>query len=128
MNLIFNIVAGGLNLIASITGLTYEEINIIVYYFVIPLTYFILIDKYFKKHYLKIIFVIFSIIFFIAIRSFKEFSEWLFGKSALFLNSFNFLGLDYYYASVIICVFIVILVYIILTVLIITKKRKEKIV
>lgn len=126
MNFIFDIVAGGLNFIASVTGLTYEEINIIVYYFIIPFTYFILIDKYFKKHYLKIGFVIVSLIFFLSVKSFKEFSEWLFEKSAIFLNSFNFLGLDYYYASVVICVFIVILVYVFLTALLIIKKRKEK--
>ncbi|MCX6166145.1 MAG: hypothetical protein NTU73_15005 [Ignavibacteriae bacterium] len=128
MNFIFDIVAGGLNLIANKTGLTYEEINIIVYYFIIPFTYFILIDKYFKRHYFKIIFVIFSIIFFISIRSFKNYSEWLFERSAQLLNSFNFLGLNYTYASVVICVFIVIIIYTVLITAIIMKKRKEKIV
>jgi hypothetical protein len=127
MNFIFDMVAGGLNFISGKTGFTYEEINIIVYYIIIPFTYVLLIDKYFKKHYLKIGFIILLVIFLISIKSFKEFSELLFEKSANFLNSFNFLGLDYYYASVVICVFVVILVYIILTALLIIKKRKEKI-
>lgn len=126
MNSIFNSVAYTLNIFANKTGLTYEEINIIVYYFIIPFTYVILIDKYFKKHYLKISFIIVSVIFFISIKSFKNFSEWLFEKSAIFLNSFNFLGMDYYYASVVICVFVVILIYGILIALLIKKKRKLK--
>ncbi len=63
MDIIFQIIAGVLNVIAAVTGLSYVEINILVYYFVIPFTYLVLIDLYCRIHYLKIIWIVFSIIF-----------------------------------------------------------------
>ena len=44
MNSIFRIVANLLLHIGHITGLTYDEINIIVYYFLIPLSWLVLLD------------------------------------------------------------------------------------
>ena len=41
---IFSIVALGLNKIAKLLHLTYNEINIIVYYFLIPLSWTIILD------------------------------------------------------------------------------------
>ena len=122
--IIFEIVAGILNLLAKITGLTYEEINIIVYYIIIPYSYLCLADELFKKHYLKIIFGLFVFVFLISVKSFREFSFWLFDKSAEFLNSFGFLDMDYFIASVVICVFAVIFIYVVLIFLIIRKKKK----
>jgi len=56
VNLIFQIVAGLLNGIALVTGLTYNEINIIAYYLILPFIYVALFDRILKKHYLKIIY------------------------------------------------------------------------
>lgn len=41
---IFAIVAGVENVIAKVTGLTYNEVNIIVYYLFIPLSWAVMID------------------------------------------------------------------------------------
>lgn len=127
MEIIFDIVANALKFIAMKTGLSYMEINIIVYYFIIPFSYIVLLDIYFKKHYLKILFALCSIVFILTIRNFKDFSIWLFEKSANFLNAFNFLGIDYTFASVIICVIVVIIIYAILIRMIIIKDKKAKI-
>ena len=85
-------------------------INIIVYYFIIPLVYIVFIDKIFEIHYLKIFYGFGLLISIILIKDFERFSNRLFNKSVDFLNSFLFFGWDYKLASVIICVFIPILV------------------
>jgi hypothetical protein len=121
MEIIFQIIATALNIIANITGLSYEEINILVYYFVIPFTYFVLIDLYFRIHYLKIIWIVFSIIILATVK-FSDFSDWLFNKSVSFLESFHPIGLDYTNASVFICVFLVLLIYSVLITVVISKR------
>ena len=125
MQIIFKIVASILHLIADISGLSYVEINIVVYYFIIPFTYLVLIDTLWGKHYLKISFIIISIMFFIFINDFKSFSERLFNISVNFLESFGFLGLNYTYSSVVICVFVVIGIYLVLAVLLIQKRKNQ---
>ena len=125
MGIIFEIVAGILYLFSEITGLTYKEINIIVYYILIPYSYFVLIDYIFGKHYLKTTFAFIVLVILInEYKSFENFSDNLFDKSALFLNSFGFLGMDYYVASVVICVLVVIFIYIFLISIIINKRKK----
>ena len=104
MSLIFDIVAATLQLISYMTGLSYKEINIIVYYVMAPFLYLALIDRIYKKHFLKIIFGIGVIGLLLYIGNFRESSEWLFDKSVMFLLSFERFGLDYVAASVIICV------------------------
>jgi hypothetical protein len=125
LGIIFYIVAGLLELIAKITGLTYVEINIIVYYILIPYSYFVLADYVFKRHYLKIFFTFSVIVFLIDVKSFRDFSFRLFDKSVLFLNSFGFLGMDYYDASVVICVFLALLIYVILIAIIVRRDKKK---
>ena len=56
MDLIFQLVANSLFRVSQILGLTYNEINIILYYLIIPFTWLVLLDKIFKFHYLKITF------------------------------------------------------------------------
>jgi hypothetical protein len=90
-------------LISLLTGLTYKEINIVVYYILIPLVYLALADKIFKGHWLKTCFLFLVVIFILSIKNFEEFSCWLFDQSVMFLLSFSVIGWDYIAASVIIC-------------------------
>ncbi|MBU4333336.1 MAG: hypothetical protein KKD07_02725 [Candidatus Omnitrophica bacterium] len=106
MSLVFNIIAYSLDFISYITGLTYKEINIIVYYMVIPFIYIALIDRISKKHFLKVIFGIGIVMFFLSVKNFHAFSEWFFDASVVFLKSFEQIGWNYVVASVIICVVI----------------------
>jgi hypothetical protein len=92
VNLIFRIVASILSSIARITGLTYKEINIIVYYFLIPFSWLWLLDVIFDVNYFKIAFVVFCLGFAAGCRNFRKYSDWLFNKSVLFLNYFNKFG------------------------------------
>ena len=106
MNKIFIVVRDILVWLANISGFSYMAVNIIVYYFVIPFIYFIILDQILGAHYFKISFLIIISVTLLRIRDFELFSDWLFGKSADFLRSFSSIGMNYIVASVVICVFI----------------------
>lgn len=110
----FNLTAKFLLQLAKITKLTYNEINIIVYYFIVPFSYLFLLDIIFGFHYLKISFVIFTLGFFTGCRNFKNYSDKLFRRSADFLLYFNRFGSNYEASSVIICLSLPLIVYIVL--------------
>ena len=112
---IFWWVAKALQKIAKVTHLTYNEINIIVYYFVIPLTWCIIIDYLYKLPILTILWII--LWSYIIITKRKIFSQWcdtIFKLSVKFLLKFQKIGWDYWTASVIICVIVPIIVYMII--------------
>ena len=115
---IFRIVADSLTSIGSKTGLTYNEINIVLYYFGIPFSWLCLLDVIFDFHYLKIAFAIFTFGFMVGCRNFSTYSDWLFEKSVSFLNFFNKYGSNYVASSVWICVSLPIAIYAILLLLI----------
>ena len=106
MNKIFIVVRDILVWLANISGFSYMAVNIIVYYFVIPFIYFIILDQILGSHYFKISFLIIISVTLLRIRDFELFSDWLFRKSADFLRSFSSIGMNYIVASVVICVFI----------------------
>ena len=106
MNKIFIVVRDILVWLANISGFSYMAVNIIVYYFVIPFIYFIILDQILEAHYFKISFLIIISVTLLRIRDFELFSDWLFRKSADFLRSFSSIGMNYTVASVVICVFI----------------------
>jgi hypothetical protein len=108
---IFKIVANSLLFIGRKTGLTYNEINIIVYYFGIPFSWLCLLDLLFNFHYFKITFAIFTLGFIVGCRDFKTYSDLLFKKSVSFLNYFNKFGSNYVASSVWICVSLPIAIY-----------------
>lgn len=106
---IFTTVQQFLEWIAKKTHRTYNEINIIVYYFIIPLTWTLMIDYVFSLPLiLSIAYSLFCIIVVVRCKSFKKFSDWLFVKSADFIEYFG----DYFLFSVVICVLIPLLIYI----------------
>jgi hypothetical protein len=111
---IFKIVANSLSFIGSKSGLTYNEINIIVYFFAIPFSWLCLLDMLFDFHYFKIAFAIFTFGFIVGCRNFKSYSDWLFDKSVVFLNYFNKYGSNYISTSVWICVSFPLVIYAIL--------------
>ncbi|WP_196893962.1 hypothetical protein [Aureivirga marina] len=125
MNTIFDFIYKLLKAISGITGLTYVEINIIVYYFIIPGYFLYLIQKIFKKKYWIPIYISLTLITILFIPNFYLFSKDLFQKSVVFLNWFEIIGLNYTEASVVICVFVPI---IIVSYLYYFKAKKNKII
>ena len=108
---VFNVIAKWLYSISRKTGRSYHEINIILYFFIIPFSWFVLFDKITGTFYFGLGFLIFTIGFFVGCQDFKGYSEWLFSKSVSFLNFFNKFGSNYIRSSVIICVLIPLMVY-----------------
>ena len=104
MNAIFYIVYSMLMFISEVAGLTYNEVNIIAYYIILPFVYVVLGDVIWKKHYLKILYLCMIATTLLLIPDFKVFSDWLFLESVRFLLSLHIFGWDYTVSSVLICV------------------------
>lgn len=110
---IFAIVAGLEQFIAKFTGATYSEVNIVVYYMLIPLSWMIMADYLTKLPFLTPMFVIAWIVFLWKDQMvFRERAYWMFRKSVDFLLWFKRIGWNYVVSSVIICIIIPILVYV----------------
>ncbi len=114
MNKIFIIVRDALLILSSIFRLSYNAVNVIVYYIIIPMIYLMIIDMIIGGHYFTISYLFILLGAAIIIKDYNVFFDWLFEKSAMFLNSFSIVGWDYYRASVIICVFVPLAILIIL--------------
>ena len=110
---IFAIVAGAEHLIARMTGATYNEVNIILYYLVIPLSWTLMLDYITRMPFLTPMFMSAWIIFIWKDKMiFRNRCDWAFKKSVDFLLWFKKIGWNHVVSSVIICVVIPVLVYI----------------
>ena len=110
---IFKIVADSLIWIGCKTGLTYNEVNILLYYLIIPLSWTTMFDCWVKKPYTTAALAFTWLGIFIATRNnFREWCDWAFQASVDFLNWFNRWGGNYVLNSVIICVAIPLIIYV----------------
>lgn len=118
---IFAIVAGTEYLIARMTGSTYNEVNIVVYYLLIPLSWTLMLDYITRMPFLTPLLISAWIVFVWKDEmKFRNRCDWAFMKSVDFLLWFKKIGWNYVVSSVIICVVIPVLVYIELIYAIIT--------
>ena len=112
ITLTFRLVATVLYNIATLLGMTYNEVNILAYYLLIPLTWTMMLDKN-----IGLPLTTGALLYiWIGIRIgtwgyFREWCDWAFMRSVDFLNYFNHWGGNYVLNSVIICVVIPVLVY-----------------
>jgi len=123
MNEIFDLIYKLLKWISALTGLTYREVNIIVYFIIIPAFFIFLISKILNKKHLIFGFIVLILILFLIIPDFEIFSDKLFNLSVDFLNWFEHIGLNYVQASVVICVIVPILI---ITLLLYLNKSRAK--
>ena len=123
MDTIFNYTYEILMAISNYTGFSYKEINIIVWFIVIPLSWMLLLDKIYRKRIFTVVFSLLVALSLIIIPDFERFCNWLFQKSVDFLNIFNNVGSDYVASSVIICVLIPIVIYVILIKKVLSHKK-----
>ena len=114
----FWVVANSLLRIAKRMHLTYNEVNILIWYLLIPLSWCIMLDIIIKLPLFTLLLILSWIIIFIIHRKdFQEWCDWLFRKSVDFLLWFQCIGWYYEKSSVIICCLIPIPIYLLLTVL-----------
>ena len=117
---VFGIVAAGLNLIAKALHMTYNEINIIVYYLIIPLSWCIMLDYIIGLPITTPIWILLWIYIFWSKRKFfKDWCDAAFKLSVDFLLKFKRIGWNYWIASVIICVVVPLIIYAALIILMI---------
>lgn len=110
---IFGVVAGVEHVIAKLTGATYNEVNIIIYFLLIPLSWASMIDYITRLPLLSPMYLIAWIVFFWKDQmTFRDRCDWAFDKSVEFLLWFKKIGWNYVVSSVIICVVVPVLIYI----------------
>ena len=109
---IFGTTALGLNLLAKLTGMTYREINIIVYYLFIPLSWCIMLDYIIGLPITTPLWILLWVYIFWSKRKFfRQWCDVAFQLSVDFLLKFQRIGWNYWVASVIIGVVVPIIVY-----------------
>jgi hypothetical protein len=101
---LFDLTYQSLKFFERISGITYNEINIIIWFFGIPLVWLCLLDKIFKTHRFKCFGGCLALILLLVISDFEAFSNKLFKLAENFLRSFNAIGSDYVTSSVLICI------------------------
>jgi hypothetical protein len=102
----FQAVAKGLYYSGTLIHLSYNEMNILVYFGIIPLIWAYIIDKLFRFHYVKLIHLLVILFCVVAINNLSAFCDDLFYACVIFLNLFRPIGMDYVAASVLFCVVI----------------------
>ena len=119
---VFNKTAQALQNIAQKVNLTYNEVNIIVYYIIVPLSWFVMLDFILKCW--PLLSALWALICISVIwwhrRDFSRRCDMVFDKSVAFLLWFRCIGWDYYKDSVIICVALPIIIYALLLTLLMT--------
>ena len=109
---VFGIVAASLRLMAKALHMTYNEINIIVYYLIIPLSWCIMLDYIIGLPITTPIWILLWIYIFWSKRKFfRQWCDVAFQLSVDFLLKFQRIGWNYWVASVIIGVVVPIIIY-----------------
>ena len=110
---IFAVVAGLEHIVAKQTGATYNEVNIIVYYLLIPLSWTVMVDYITMLPFLTPMYIIVWVIFLWKDQmKFRDRCDWAFDRSVEFLLWFKKIGWNYVVSSVIICVVVPVLIYV----------------
>lgn len=120
METIFKSVYHTLKWLEALTGFSYREVNIILYFIIIPGIFSYYIGTLFKSKIPIIGFSLGVLIACIVIPDFKVFSSKAFDTAVDFLNWFEIIGLNYIQASVVFCVIVPLLM---LLILVLLKKR-----
>jgi hypothetical protein len=102
----FQAVAKGLYYSGTIINLNYNQMNILVYFGIIPLIWAFIIDKMFRFHYEKLMHLLVILFCWVTINNLSAFCDDLFYACVIFLNLFRPIGMDYVAASVLFCVVI----------------------
>lgn len=117
MEFIFQIVFYWLQGLAWVTALSYREINIIMFYIIVPISWVFLYElpkRKFKYTIALFMGLLICVIVISFTTGFEPFSKWFFVKSQDFLNAFPFVpdpDLNYVISSVVICIFIPLFIY-----------------
>jgi hypothetical protein len=90
--------------LSKASGLSYNEVNVIAYYFLAPLVFLLLIDRIRGRFIFTPCFIVAWGALLVLVPRFSEFADWVFYRSVDVLDWFSWMGWNYTVASVIICV------------------------
>jgi hypothetical protein len=111
----FDFVANWLFAMSKKIGVSYNEMNIIVYFIFIPITWLFMIDILIPTYgFLSVTYGLIWNIYLLKLKNPSRSADRLFNKSVDFLNYFNRFGSNYVASSVIICVILPIIIYAVL--------------
>ena len=111
LQIVFLLVEAGLRKSGSLLGRTYNEMNVIVYYGIIPLSWMLMIDYVFSIHWFTFGFTCFVLGVLSSCGRFAHYCDKVFAKSVDFLLAFNRFGFNYTSVSVWICVAVPLAIY-----------------
>ncbi len=112
METIFRWVYELLMWLSGVCHTTYNTVNVVVYYLLVPLSWTIMVDCIIKSPCLTpVLLVVWIVLILIHWRGFQRWCDVVFRKSVAFLLSFQRIGWNYTVSSVIICVVIPLLIY-----------------
>lgn len=114
MSVPFYLVYISLQWLARMTGFSYEEINVVIWYLGVPLVYSILLDKIIRRPVFTPTLVTVATVLYFSLPNPSLFADRLFHGSVRFLESFSGIGVGYDAASVLICVWFPFIVFLIL--------------
>ncbi len=96
--------------LSKVTGLTYNQINIVVYYSLIPALWLYML----LHSWIAVVVWLFGWLVFALVTDFREVCDQMFVLSVKFLLSFKWCGMDYVVSSVFWCVVVPIIITILL--------------
>lgn len=118
----FRLVATVLYNIGQLFGMTYNEVNILTYYLLIPLTWAVMLDICIGLPLTTgALLCVWVGIMIGTWHVFDVWCDWVFSRSVDFLNYFNRWGGNYVLNSVIICVVVPIIIYVGLALMLVMK-------
>lgn len=107
MKTLFDLTVKVLLTIAEKFRLTYNEINVLVWYILLPLIWALILSI---KLHAPWMFIVATVLALILGRDFRKYSDKLFILSAKFLLLFKLVGMNYVVASVVICLAVPVLI------------------
>ena len=117
MKKIFKLTMDSLSFLAKKIGISYVGINVIIWFYIIPLTWAIMGDIILKEYILIYIFSIYFTISLIIYWIIGPYSAFLFLKAVQFLDFFSKFKINYVMSSVIFCLIVPVIIYTILILL-----------
>lgn len=109
---VFVLVRDALLFMSKVTGRTYVEVNIILYFILIPCSWLVMLEIMVgTRGVITFLFLLAWLLFLSFRRDFRKLSESLFSRSVDFLLFFDRFGSNYVVSSVLICVVLPMLIY-----------------
>ena len=111
---VFNWVATLLHTLANKFGLTYQTVNVVIYYILIPLNWLMMIDYLCNTHAFALFYAGIWLVVAFAVKNFRKFCEDVFDLSVSFLLFFDRFKSNYLFTSIVVCVLIPMAIYLFL--------------